>query len=108
MKTLKFVTFTALIVLLIQIGLTISIPFRFPGDSVAWDIVISTDLLLAILCALLFMLPRLKKDTWPKVIFGAALVSVILIIIGWTPWIFTVPFLVAILGIYLVSLRIRI
>ena len=107
MKTLKFVTFTALIVLLIQIGLTIFIPFRFPGDSVAWDIVISTDLLLAILCALLFMLPRLKKDTWPKVIFGAALVSVILIIIGWTPWIFMVPFLVAILGIYLGSSRIQ-
>ena len=107
MKTLKFVSYTALAVLLIQIGVTVSIPFQFPGDSVAWDIVISTDLLLAILCALLFMLPRLKKDTWPKVIFGAALVSVILIIIGWTPWIFMVPFLVAILGIYLGSSRIQ-
>ena len=107
MKTLKFVSYTALAVLLIQIGLTISIPFQFPGDSVAWNIVISADLLLAILCALLFMLPRLKKDTWPKVIFGAALVSVILIIIGWTPWIFIVPFIVALFGIYLVSSRIR-
>jgi uncharacterized BrkB/YihY/UPF0761 family membrane protein len=107
MKTLKFVSYTALAVLLIQIGVTVSIPFQFPGDSVAWDIVISTDLLLAILCALLFMLPRLKKDTWPKVIFGAALVSVIFTIIGWTPWIFIVPFIVALFGIYLVSSRIR-
>jgi uncharacterized BrkB/YihY/UPF0761 family membrane protein len=107
MKTLKFVSYTALAVLLIQIGVTVSIPFQFPGDSVAWDIVISTDLLLAILCALLFMLPRLKKDTWPKVIFGAALVSVIFTIIGWTPWIFIVPFIVALFEIYMVSSRIR-
>jgi len=107
MKILKFVSYTALAVLLIQIGLAISIPFRFPGDSVAWDIVISTDLLLAILCALLFMLPRLKKDARPKVIFSAALVSVIFTIIGWTPWIFIVPFIVALFGIYLVSSRIR-
>lgn len=107
MKTLKFVSYTPLIILLIQISLTISIPFRFPGDSVAWDIVISTDLLLAILCALLFMLPSLKKDTRPKVIFSAVLVSVIFTIIDWTPRIFMVAFLVAILGIYLASSRIQ-
>jgi hypothetical protein len=61
MKSLKFVSYTSFVILLIQIGLTISIPFRFPDDSVAWDVVISTDLLLGILCVLLFMLPKLRK-----------------------------------------------
>jgi uncharacterized BrkB/YihY/UPF0761 family membrane protein len=107
MKTLKFVSYTALAVLLILIGVSVSIPFQFPGDSVAWDIVISADLLLAILCALLFMLPRLKKDTWPKVTLGAVLVFVIFTIVGWTPWLFMIPFIVAIFGIYLASLCIR-
>ena len=106
MKTLKFVSYTALVILLIQIGLTISIPFRFPNDIVAWDIVISTDLLLAILCVLLLALPTLKKNNQSKVIFSAALVSMIFTIIGWTPWIITAVFLIGLLGIYLVFLRI--
>ena len=105
MKTLKFVTFTAVAILLVQIGMTISIPFRFPGDSVAWDIVISTDLLLAFLCALLLILPKLRKNDHLKVIFGAALISIIFTAFGWTPWIFTVVFLGALLGIYLALSR---
>ena len=107
MKTLKFVSYTALAILLIQLGLSISIPFRFPGDSVAWGFVISTNLLLGILCVLLFMITRLRKNNQPKVIFGAALLSVIFTIIGWTPWFFIIPFIVAIFGIYLASSRIR-
>lgn len=106
MKTLKFVSYTALVILLIQIGLTISIPFRFPNDIVAWDIVITTGLILAILCALLLTLPKLKKNNQPKVIFGTALVSVIFTYMGWTPRIITVIFLVALLGIYLVFSRV--
>jgi hypothetical protein len=106
MKTLKFVSYTALVILLIQIGLTISIPFRFPNDIFAWDIVISTDLLLAILCVLLLTLLKLKKNNRPKVIFGAALVALIFINMGLTPWIIPAVFLVALLGIYLAFSRI--
>lgn len=106
MKTLRFVSYTALVTLFLQIGLTISIPFRFPNDIVAWDIVVSTDSLLAIMCALLFMFPKLRKNNQPKVIFGAVLVSMILTVIGWTPWIITAIFLVALLGIYLAFSRI--
>ena len=105
MKTLKFVSYTALVILLIQIGMTVSIPFRFPDDIVTWDIVVSTDLLLAILCVLLLTLPNLKKNNQPKVIFGIALVPLIFAYMGWTPWIIIIIFLVALLGIYLAYSR---
>ena len=101
MKTLKFVSYASLIVLLIVIGLTISIPFRFPNSSVTWSIIITTNILLMTLCALLFLLPRVKISTLQEILLCVLLVSLIFMIAGWTPWIFTVIFLVALFGIYI-------
>jgi len=105
MKPLKFVSYTALAILVIQIGLTISIPFRFPNGIVAWEIVITTDLLLATLCGFLLMFPKFKKNAQSKALIGAALLPLSFTIMGWTPWIITTVFLVGLLGIKLVVSR---
>ncbi len=102
MKTLTFVSYVTLVVTAFDVALTVSIPFRFPNSYVAWHIVLSSYALMVILCALLFVLPKLRFDATWKTLVGAALIGLLFNLAGWSPWIITIVFLLALLGLYAV------
>jgi hypothetical protein len=105
MKTLKIISYVSLAILLFEIGLTVSVPLRFPGSSIAWSIVLTSDLLLASLCGLLFLLPRVRPENLQKILIGLALSCAVFTFIDWTPWIISEVFLIALLAVSVISAR---
>jgi Na+/H+-translocating membrane pyrophosphatase len=105
MRILKFVSYAALVIFLLTTLLDISLPFRFPNSTIAWPIILSTDVLLASLCGLLFLLPKVKSDILSKIMAGLVVLSVAFAILKWAPWIFTAIFLASLLVIFFSFLR---